>query len=71
MEWQVVSSGETFTSAIGAIQPLSFSSYLKGQGASISVTSVVSANVISGSFSLLFIGHKTRPLPYNISAELH
>ena len=64
VEWRI-----TFTSAIGAIQPLSFSSYLKGQGASISVTSIVSANVISGSFSLLFIGHKTRPLPYNISAE--
>lgn len=64
VEWRI-----TFTSAVGAVQPLTISSYLKGQGASIFITSITSANVISGSFSLLFMGHETRPLPYNISAD--
>ena len=64
VEWKI-----TFISAVGTILPLTISSYLEGRAASISISSIASANVISGTFSLVFIGHTTRSLPYNISAR--
>lgn len=67
----------TFSSAIGAVGPLSVAAapMLSGIGASVNVEVLQTANPISGSFSLRFLSDKdsgataTSKIPHNASAE--